>query len=38
MKIFFDHQKFITQKYVDISRYLANIINEIKKTEDLNIY
>jgi glycosyltransferase involved in cell wall biosynthesis len=33
MKIFFDHQKFSTQKYGGISRYFANIIEEIKKTE-----
>lgn len=32
MKIFFDHQKFSTQKYGGISRYFANIIEEIKKT------
>lgn len=33
MKIFFDHQKFSTQKYGGISRYFANIIDEIKKTD-----
>ena len=33
MKIFFDHQKFSTQKYGGISRYFANIIEEIKKTD-----
>ena len=29
-KIFFDHQKFTTQRYGGISRYFANIINAIK--------
>lgn len=29
-KVFFDHQKFSTQRYGGISRYFANIINTIK--------
>lgn len=33
-KIFFDHQKFSTQKYGGISRYFANIIEEIKENKD----
>lgn len=36
MKIFFDHQKFSTQKYGGISRYFANIIEEIKINEDFD--
>lgn len=34
VKIFFDHQKFTTQKYGGISRYFANVINKIKTEED----
>jgi glycosyltransferase involved in cell wall biosynthesis len=30
-KIFFDHQKFTTQKFGGISRYFSNIINAIKQ-------
>lgn len=30
IKIFFDHQKFTTQRYGGISRYFATIINELK--------
>lgn len=33
-KIFFDHQKFSTQKFGGISRYFANIIEEIKRHHD----
>jgi glycosyltransferase involved in cell wall biosynthesis len=33
IKILFDHQKFSTQKYGGISRYFANIIQEIKLTD-----
>nr|MBC7613293.1 glycosyltransferase family 4 protein [Pseudopedobacter sp.] len=36
LKIFFDHQKFSTQKYGGISRYFANIIDEIKKNESFD--
>ncbi|WP_017259308.1 glycosyltransferase family 4 protein [Pedobacter arcticus] len=35
-KIFFDHQKFSTQKFGGISRYFANIIEEIKKHKDFD--
>ena len=35
-KIFFDHQKFSTQKFGGISRYFANIIEEIKKNKDFD--
>ncbi len=35
-KIFFDHQKFSTQKYGGISRYFANIIQEIKHIPDFD--
>lgn len=35
-KIFFDHQKFSTQKFGGISRYFANIIDEIKKKNDFD--
>lgn len=34
-KIFFDHQKFSTQKYGGISRYFANIINAISDLPEL---
>ncbi|MES2826854.1 MAG: glycosyltransferase family 1 protein [Bacteroidota bacterium] len=30
IKVFFDHQKFTTQRYGGISRYFSNIIDEIK--------
>lgn len=33
-RIFFDHQKFSTQRYGGISRYFANIINTIKVLPD----
>jgi len=33
-KVLFDHQKFTTQRYGGISRYFANIIEEINKSED----
>jgi len=35
-KIFFDHQKFSTQKFGGISRYFANIIEEIKRCNDFD--
>jgi len=35
-KIFFDHQKFTTQKFGGISRYFANIINAIKQNPDFD--
>lgn len=35
-KIFFDHQKFSTQKFGGISRYFATIIDEIKKEKDFD--
>ncbi|MFC5283310.1 glycosyltransferase family 4 protein [Pedobacter alpinus] len=35
-KIFFDHQKFSTQKFGGISRYFANIIDEIKKKSEFD--
>lgn len=34
-KVLIDHQKFSTQKYGGISRYFANIINGIKRTNTL---
>lgn len=34
-KVFIDHQKFSTQKYGGISRYFANIIQGIKRTDDI---
>lgn len=33
-KVLFDHQKFTTQRYGGISRYFANIIEQINKSED----
>ncbi len=36
LKVFFDHQKFSTQKYGGISRYFANIIDEIKRNDDFD--
>ncbi|MDF3077652.1 MAG: glycosyltransferase family 1 protein [Sphingobacteriaceae bacterium] len=36
VKVFFDHQKFTTQKYGGISRYFANIINQIKLEKDFS--
>ena len=36
LKIFFDHQKFSTQKFGGISRYFANIIEEIKKNDEFD--
>jgi glycosyltransferase involved in cell wall biosynthesis len=36
LKVFFDHQKFSTQKYGGISRYFANIIDEIKKNDNFD--
>lgn len=33
-KVFFDHQKFNTQKYGGISRYFANILNEVENRPD----
>lgn len=35
-KIFFDHQKFSTQKFGGISRYFANIIEAIKKNNEFD--
>ncbi|MHB1180087.1 MAG: glycosyltransferase family 4 protein [Daejeonella sp.] len=35
-KIFFDHQKFSTQKYGGISRYFANILTGIKSRPDFD--
>ncbi|MEO6729196.1 MAG: glycosyltransferase family 1 protein, partial [Candidatus Dojkabacteria bacterium] len=35
-KILFDHQKFSTQKYGGISRYFANIIEEIKENKNFD--
>lgn len=35
-KIFFDHQKFSTQKFGGISRYFANIIEEIKHNNEFD--
>jgi glycosyltransferase involved in cell wall biosynthesis len=35
LNVFIDHQKFSTQKYGGISRYFANIIQGIKRTEDM---
>lgn len=34
-KVFIDHQKFTTQKYGGISRYFANIIQGIKRTDTI---
>lgn len=34
VRVFFDHQKFSTQRYGGISRYFANIIDEIGRTND----
>jgi glycosyltransferase involved in cell wall biosynthesis len=34
-KIFIDHQKFSTQKYGGISRYFANIIQGIKRSDNI---
>lgn len=34
-KVLIDHQKFSTQKYGGISRYFANIIQGIKRTNDI---
>jgi glycosyltransferase involved in cell wall biosynthesis len=34
LKVFYDHQKFSTQKYGGISRYFANLIDAIKHTDD----
>lgn len=34
-KVFIDHQKFSTQKYGGISRYFANIIQGIKRTDNI---
>jgi len=34
IKIFFDHQKFTTQRYGGISRYFASIISELKLSEE----
>lgn len=34
LKIFFDHQKFSTQRYGGISRYFANIVQDIKNKPD----
>ncbi|HEV7383174.1 MAG TPA: glycosyltransferase family 1 protein [Dyadobacter sp.] len=36
MKVLFDHQKFTTQRYGGISRYFANIIEQINKSDDFN--
>lgn len=36
LKVFFDHQKFSTQKYGGISRYFANIIEEIKRNDEFD--
>lgn len=36
LKVFFDHQKFSTQKYGGISRYFANIIEEIKRNGEFD--
>ncbi|HEX7366401.1 MAG TPA: glycosyltransferase family 1 protein [Pelobium sp.] len=35
-KIFFDHQKFSTQKFGGISRYFANIIDAIKNNQEFD--
>lgn len=35
MKILFDHQKFTTQRYGGISRYFANIIQEIERLPNI---
>lgn len=35
-KIFFDHQKFSSQKFGGISRYFANIIEEVKKNNEFD--
>jgi glycosyltransferase involved in cell wall biosynthesis len=34
LKVFYDHQKFSTQKYGGISRYFANLVDAIKHTDD----
>ena len=36
MKILFDHQKFTTQRYGGISRYFANIIQQIEKSDEFS--
>jgi len=36
MKVLFDHQKFTTQRYGGISRYFANIIQEINKSDEFS--
>lgn len=36
IKVFFDHQKFTTQRYGGISRYFASVIQEIKKQPDFD--
>lgn len=33
IKVFFDHQKFSTQKYGGISRYFANLVTEIENSK-----
>ncbi|MBE9463124.1 glycosyltransferase family 4 protein [Dyadobacter subterraneus] len=35
-KVLFDHQKFTTQRYGGISRYFANIIEQINNSEDFS--
>jgi glycosyltransferase involved in cell wall biosynthesis len=35
-KVFFDHQKFSTQRYGGISRYFANIIQDIKSSSEFD--
>jgi glycosyltransferase involved in cell wall biosynthesis len=34
LKVFYDHQKFSTQKYGGISRYFANLVEAIQNTDD----
>lgn len=36
MKVLFDHQKFTTQRYGGISRYFANIIDQIRVAKDFD--
>jgi glycosyltransferase involved in cell wall biosynthesis len=36
IKIFYDHQKFSSQRYGGISRYFANLIQELKKNEEFD--
>lgn len=36
IKVFFDHQKFSTQRYGGISRYFATLIQELKNSEEFD--